>query len=88
MSARDVIRRYFSGSDYRCDDLINTLASAGYTIVRKDEVRDEPWREIQQHVQPRLSDGYTAVSHSKPGHWLVKGPGPATSARSLKGEKG
>jgi len=39
----------------------------------------EEWREIEQHVQPRLADGYTAVAISKPGFWMVKGPGPAAA---------
>lgn len=39
----------------------------------------EAWREIEQHVQPRLADGYTAVAISKPGFWMVKGPGPAAA---------
>lgn len=42
-----------------------------------DALDQEEWREIQQHVQPRISDGYTDVKMSKPGYWLVKGPGPA-----------
>ena len=39
----------------------------------------EDWREIEQQVQPRLADGYTAVAISKPGFWKVKGPGPAAA---------
>lgn len=37
----------------------------------------ENWREIEQAYQPRLSEGYTAVKMSRPGFWMVKGPGPA-----------
>lgn len=48
MSAREVVRRYFSGSDYRCDDFINTLTAAGYTIVRKDEVREAVLEEAEK----------------------------------------
>lgn len=47
----------------------------------------EDWREVKQHTQPRLADGYTGVRVSKPGYWLVSGPGPALSAPAPGGEK-
>lgn len=66
-------------------------------ILRKQSERDIPfvpstrpaeqavteeWREIKQHVQPRIADGYTAVAISKPGYWFVKGPGPAAALKA------
>lgn len=38
--------------------------------------RTYDWRELHQEEQPRLSDGYTAIMASRPGVWLVQGPGP------------
>lgn len=39
MSAREVLRRYFSGSDYKCDDLLNTLDAAGVRILGPDDAK-------------------------------------------------
>lgn len=44
----------------------------------------DDWREIEQRIQPRLADGYTAVAISKPGFWKVKGPGPADAHAAIR----
>lgn len=56
---------------------ILALAALSRPPATADGWREEDWREIEQHVQPRIADGYTAVALSKPGFWKVKGPGPA-----------
>ena len=39
-------------------------------------------------ISARMADGYTAVRISKPGFWLVKGPGLATAfAKGHQGER-
>lgn len=65
---------------------LNRIVSKYVTRPSEQAVTDE-WREIKQHVQPRIADGYTAVAISKPGYWFVKGPGPAAAAIRALGRK-
>lgn len=59
--------------------IMGATCSPLYTRPAEQAVTED-WREIKQHVQPRIADGYTAVAISKPGYWFVKGPGPAAAA--------
>lgn len=48
MTPREMLRRYFSGNDYRCDDLMNALTSAGYRILGPGEWDKETgWQPIE-----------------------------------------
>lgn len=69
-----------TGSDFHVNaDKLREFARSALVATPPAETVMEEWREIEQHVQPRLADGYTAVAISKPGFWMVKGPGPAAA---------
>jgi hypothetical protein len=53
MTPREMLRRYFSGSDYRCDDLMNVLHSAGYRILGPGELDKETLEKCAEVVQPK-----------------------------------
>lgn len=53
--AREILRRYFSGSDYRCDDLMNTLHGYGFRILGPDEI-DGPTVEKCAEVAEEMAE--------------------------------
>lgn len=46
------------------------------------------WRIIVSQSQPRLADGWSAVSVVEPGVWAVRGPNPPSHARAALADGG
>lgn len=64
-TADDIKKRYGQTDGYRPQDLLPALTAAGYTIVRKDEVRDVPMREVLLFAS-YCGDDNTACSDVRP----------------------